>query len=129
MTIEDSTADSGAADSSSVQQVTGLLDTAWASIARSTPCHPAGNSRPILTLPNPEQVSELLDRLVMGSKDDPAELGYTVAVTGVAALEQVIATVRDGLDAWGSWRMGPSTWGPRLPCLTHSAHAAWDILA
>ena len=27
----------------------------------------------------------------MGSKDDPAELGYTVAVAGVAALEQVIA--------------------------------------
>jgi hypothetical protein len=36
-----------------------------------------------------QQVSELLDRLVLGSKDDPAELGYTVAVTGIAALEQV----------------------------------------
>ncbi len=36
-----------------------------------------------------QQVSELLDRLVMGSKDDPAELGYTVAVTGIAALEKV----------------------------------------
>jgi hypothetical protein len=36
-----------------------------------------------------QQVSELLDRLVMGSKDDPAELGYTVAVTGIIALEKV----------------------------------------
>ncbi len=36
-----------------------------------------------------QQVSELLDRLVMGSKDDPAELGYTVAVVGTSALEKV----------------------------------------
>ena len=39
--------------------------------------------------PAVQQVSELLDRLVMGSKDDPAELGYTVAVTGIIALEKV----------------------------------------
>ncbi|GAX78040.1 hypothetical protein CEUSTIGMA_g5482.t1 [Chlamydomonas eustigma] len=41
-----------------------------------------------------QQVSELLDRLVLGSKDDPAELGYTVAVTGIAALEQANVTAR-----------------------------------
>jgi hypothetical protein len=40
-----------------------------------------------------QQVSELLDRLVMGSKDDPSELGYTVAVTGIAALEQVSKSI------------------------------------
>lgn len=35
-----------------------------------------------------QQVSELLDRLLQGSKDDPAELGYTVAVVGTTALER-----------------------------------------
>jgi hypothetical protein len=40
------------------------------------------------------QISELMDRLLLGSKDDPAELGYTVAVASVLALERCSFTKR-----------------------------------
>lgn len=50
------------------------------------------------------QVSELLARLLQGSKDDPAELGYTVAVVGVSALEKVKVGSKGGGKAWEAWR-------------------------
>jgi len=47
-----------------------------------------------------QQISELLDRLLLGSGDDPAELGYAAAVAGVRSLDVCHATrrLREALD-------------------------------
>jgi hypothetical protein len=42
-----------------------------------------------------QQISDLLSRLLMGSKDDPAELGYTVAVAGLQVCVQT--------PSWTAW--------------------------
>lgn len=40
------------------------------------------------------QVTELLNRLLVGNKDDPAELGYAVAAAGVSTLDKSNCTKR-----------------------------------
>ena len=46
-----------------------------------------------------QQVTGLLDRLLSGSKDDPAELGYAVAVSGAAAIIEQAGVARRLKDA------------------------------
>jgi elongation factor 3 len=56
--------------------------------ARPTSAMPAPAARTEEEDSSIAQVSELLDRLVLGSPDDPAEMAYAVLVAGISALEQ-----------------------------------------